>query len=65
MLKKTTIALLSCLCVSAWAENIATQIHFNDNSNVSIQASSSNINRIFVKGDKYYSTSRSCRDVFI
>ncbi|ALA26635.1 type-F conjugative transfer system secretin TraK [Piscirickettsia salmonis] len=52
MFKKTFVVMVGCLCASAWAENSATQIHFNDNSNVSIQASSANINRIFVKGDR-------------
>ena len=33
-------------------DNPAHQIHFNDNSSVSFQASSSNINRIFVEGDR-------------
>jgi hypothetical protein len=33
-------------------DNSAHQIYFNDNSSVSFQASATNINRIFVEGDR-------------
>lgn len=43
---------LMVAAISAVAGNPAQMIRFNDNSSVAIQASTGNINRLFVKGDK-------------